>query len=72
MQEHVHIASRQPGHEGYLAYVVDLHDQNLSEVVLVEAEHLDRGPIARIKLPLRLRCQVHGNWVSSEALPLRD
>ncbi|MBA1204826.1 carotenoid oxygenase family protein [Pseudomonas capeferrum] len=72
VQEHVHIASRQSGHEGYLAFVVDLHDQNLSEVVLVEAEHLDRGPIARIKLPLRLRCQVHGNWVSSDALPLRD
>lgn len=68
VQEHVHIASRQPGHEGYLAFVVDLHDQHLSEVLLLEAEHLERGPIARIKMPLRLRCQVHGNWVSAQAL----
>ncbi|UVJ45727.1 carotenoid oxygenase family protein [Pseudomonas sp. LS1212] len=40
VQEHVHIASRQSGHEGNLAFVVDL----------------------------RLRCQVHGNWVSAQAL----
>ncbi|NBA96029.1 carotenoid oxygenase family protein [Pseudomonas sp. R5(2019)] len=68
VQEHVHIASRQPGHEGYLAFVVDLHDQQLSEILLLEAEHPESGPIARIKLPLRLRCQVHGNWVSAQAL----
>ncbi len=68
VQEHVHIPSRTPGHEGYLAFVCDLHDQNLSQAVIVEAEHLDKGPICTIKLPLRLRCQVHGSWVPAEAL----
>lgn len=61
--EPIHIPSEQPGHEGYLALVVDDHDTYLSEVALLEAEHIDRGPIARIKLPIRLRPQVHGNWV---------
>ncbi len=69
LQEPIHIPSKQSGHEGYLAFVADLHDQNLSEAILVEAEHLDRGPIARIKLPLRLRPQVHGTWVQAEQLP---
>ncbi len=69
VQEHIHIPSAKPGHEGYLAFIADLHDQNLSEAVIVEAEHLDRGPICRIKLPMRLRCQVHGTWVPAEALP---
>lgn len=69
VQEHVHIPSRQPGHEGYLAFVVDLHDTQLSEVFVVEAEHPERGPIARIKSPLRLRVGVHGNWVPAEQLP---
>ena len=68
VQEHVHIPSRKPGHEGYLAFVVDLHDVRGSEVWMVEAEHLDVGPIARIELPLRLRCQVHGNWVAADLL----
>lgn len=67
-QEHVHIASKQPGHEGYLAFIVDRHDENQAEVWVVEAQHLERGPIARAKIPLRLRCGVHGNWVPAEAL----
>jgi len=68
VQEHVHIPSRTPGHEGYLAFVVDLHDQMLSEVQVLEAQHLEKGPIARIKMPLRLRVGVHGNWVHAENL----
>lgn len=63
VQEHIHIPSKVPGHEGYLAFVVDLHDQHLSEVAVVEAEHIEKGPIARIKIPFRLRVQVHGTWV---------
>ena len=66
VQEHIHIPSKQPGHEGYLAFVADLHDQFLSDVILLEAEHIDKGPIARIKIPYRLRVQVHGNWVPAE------
>jgi carotenoid cleavage dioxygenase len=69
VQEHVHVASRIAGHEGYLMFVVDRHDTALSEVFVVEAEHLDRGPLARIQLPFRLRCGVHGNWVPAEELP---
>jgi carotenoid cleavage dioxygenase-like enzyme len=68
MQEEVHIPSKKPGHEGYLAYVVDLHDKNLSEVHVVEAQRIDKGPIARIQIPLRLRVGVHGNWVPVEQL----
>jgi carotenoid cleavage dioxygenase-like enzyme len=46
-----------------LAFVVDKHDEWLSEVCVLEAAHIEQGPIAKIKLPLRLRCAVHGNWV---------
>jgi carotenoid cleavage dioxygenase len=37
-------------------------------VWVVEAEHLDKGPIAKIHMPLRLRVQVHGNWVPAHLL----
>lgn len=66
LQEPVHIPSKIPGHEGYLALVVDLHAENLSDVLLLDAEHIDRPPLARIKVPLRLRTQVHGNWVPAD------
>jgi carotenoid cleavage dioxygenase-like enzyme len=68
VQEPVHIPSKKPGHEGYLAFIADLHTENLSDVLILEAEHIEKGPIARIKLPLRLRTQVHGNWVSAEEI----
>jgi carotenoid cleavage dioxygenase-like enzyme len=66
LQEPVHIPSKIPGHEGYLALVVDLHAENLSDVLILDAEHIDRAPLARIKVPLRLRTQVHGNWVPAD------
>ena len=68
VQEHVHIPSRKPGHEGYLAFVVDRHELNLAEVHIVEAKNLAAGPIARIKVPMRLRSAVHGTWVPDEDL----
>ena len=67
VQEHVHIPSSKPDHEGYLAFVVDLHDVMGSEIWIVEAERPEDGPIARIESPFRLRCQVHGNWVAADA-----
>ena len=68
IQEEVHIPSKIPEHEGYLLLVADLHDTMLSDLLLFEAEHVDKGPIATAHLPLRLRNQVHGNWVSAEEL----
>jgi carotenoid cleavage dioxygenase len=68
LQEPVHIPSRQSGHEGYIAMVVDLHDHHTSDVVVIEAGALDKGPVARVKVPFRLRNQVHGTWVAHEVL----
>jgi carotenoid cleavage dioxygenase len=65
----MHIPSSKPGHEGYTVFVVDFHETMSSEVFLLEAAHPERGPIARIKLPLRLRNQVHGTWVEERDLP---
>lgn len=63
LQEHIHVPSKTPGHEGYLVFVVDRHTTNLSEIFIVDARQLSRGPIARIEIPMRLRSAVHGTWV---------
>jgi carotenoid cleavage dioxygenase-like enzyme len=68
VQEHFHVPAKSPGHEGYLGFIVDRHDQHLSEVFLLEAGAIERGPLARIRIPLRLRVGVHGNWVPGEAV----
>jgi carotenoid cleavage dioxygenase len=61
----VHIPSRKAGHEGYLAYIVDRHDDNEAEIQVLEAARIEKGPVARIRVPLRLRSGVHGNWVAA-------
>jgi carotenoid cleavage dioxygenase-like enzyme len=71
VQEHVHIPSSKPGHEGYLVYIVDRHDENQAELHVTEAQHLEKGPIARIKVPMRLRSGVHANWVPAQILERR-
>lgn len=71
VQEHVHIPSSKPGHEGYLVYIVDRHDENQAELHVTEAQYLDKGPVARIRVPLRLRSGVHANWVPARVLESR-
>ncbi len=34
-----------------------------AEVFVVEAQDPEAGPIARVQMPMRLRCAVHGTWV---------
>ena len=68
IQEPVLIPSRLAGHEGYLAAMCDIHATNTAEVLLFEAAVPGNGPIARLKIPMRQRCGVHGNWVQAENL----
>jgi len=68
LQEPVHVTSKQPGHEGYIIIVGEIFEKDRSDVYIFEAEKIDAGPIATIKIPLRLRDAVHGNWVPAEQL----
>jgi len=56
--------------EGYLLGVAYHLDQNLrSDLVILDAERIEEGPIARIKLPLQASPQVHGWWVREDQYP---
>ncbi|HTN60803.1 MAG TPA: carotenoid oxygenase family protein [Devosia sp.] len=66
--EPIHIASRQPGHEGWLAAVIDTHSTMSSQLWFFDARALAAGPIAKVKLPVRLRPQIHGTWVTAQQL----
>ncbi len=66
-------APRSPGSPegvGYLMGVAYNLDENLrSDLVILDAEHLEDGPIATVKLPVQASPQVHGWWVREDQYP---
>lgn len=58
-----------PEGEGYVVALVDNHITNYSDLAIFDAQHIDEGPIARAKLPVRLRQGLHGNWADVSQLP---
>ncbi|HTV77873.1 MAG TPA: carotenoid oxygenase family protein [Steroidobacteraceae bacterium] len=56
--------------DGYLIGVASHpREGGRSDVVLVDTQHLDAGPVATIKMPYRLAPQIHGFWVPGDQLP---
>lgn len=68
VSEPIHIPARDPEHEGWLAFIVDTHSTMSSELWFAEAAQPGKGPIARVTLPVRLRPQIHGSWVTAKEL----
>jgi carotenoid cleavage dioxygenase len=38
-----------------------------TELAVFDAQHIAEGPIATVRLPIRLRAAVHGCWVPAHA-----
>ena len=57
-----------PEGDGYIVFVVDNVVKNLSDLVFLDAQAIEKGPVARVKLPFRLRAGLHGNWVDAAQL----
>lgn len=56
--------------EGYLMGVATRNSEGgRADLVILEAEHLDEGPLATVKLPMRAVGQIHGWWVPESKLP---
>ncbi|WP_404713382.1 carotenoid oxygenase family protein [Sphingomonas sp. MMS24-J13] len=71
INEPIHIPSRDPDHEGWLMFVVDQQvgeSDFASEVWIVDGGNVAAPPVAKIKVPVRLRPQVHGWWVPKDQL----
>ena len=47
---------------GYLLSVVYRADQNRSDLVILDAEQVEREPLATVQLPHRVPGGFHGNW----------
>lgn len=63
--EPVHVPANDPAHEGWLVCIVDqqMGDAFMHEAWVLDAGKIAAGPVAKVKIPKRLRPQVHGWWV---------
>jgi carotenoid cleavage dioxygenase len=57
-----------PEGDGYIIALVDNLVTNYSDLVILEAQNMGQGPIARAKLPIRIRSGLHGNWADEKLL----
>ncbi len=55
--------------DGYLFGVASNYEDMVSELVIADATRMEEGPIARVRLPFRLRGGTHGNWMPSSQMP---
>jgi carotenoid cleavage dioxygenase len=51
--------------EGYILTLVYRSDENRSDLVVLDAQDIARGPIATAKLPVRVPFGFHGNWLAA-------
>lgn len=59
-----------PEGDGYLIGVANHRKEaGRSDLILVDTQQLEAGPIARIRMPYRVVGQVHGFWVPGDQLP---
>jgi len=54
--------------EGYVIGVVNRRAEHRSDLVILDAMRMSAGPVATIKLPVRLKYGIHGNWVPTVPL----
>jgi carotenoid cleavage dioxygenase len=54
--------------DGWLLVVVNRLADMHSDLVILDALHVAEGPIACLRMPMRLRAGLHGTWVDSSEL----
>lgn len=55
--------------DGWLMTMVHDVPNEKAELVILDAQDFDRGPVARVLLPQRVPYGFHGNWVSDSSVP---
>lgn len=59
-----------PEGDGYVLAMVNRHAENRSDMVVLDTDRFEDGPIATVRLPVRLKNNLHGTWhPASDFLP---
>lgn len=54
-----------PEGDGFLLVVVNRLDRMHSDLVILDALRIEAGPVAVLRMPMRLRAGLHGTWVGA-------
>lgn len=57
-----------PEGDGYIFVLVNRMAENRSDLAILNASQIEAGPLALVKLPVRVRSTFHGMWVPAHAL----
>ncbi|MEJ2761572.1 MAG: carotenoid oxygenase family protein, partial [Gammaproteobacteria bacterium] len=60
-----------PEGDGYIIGLCNRYVEKRTDLLVMDAQHLDEGPIATVKLPFALRNGIHGHWVPGYTLPVK-
>jgi carotenoid cleavage dioxygenase-like enzyme len=56
--------------DGWIVQICNRLDEHRSDLLLFEALEIAQGPIATIRIPIRLRFGLHGNWADAKDIGL--
>jgi carotenoid cleavage dioxygenase len=59
-----------PEGDGFILGLVNRFESMSTDLMVMDAQKLDAGPLATVHLPVRLRNGLHGNWVPRAVLNL--
>ncbi|WP_332819625.1 carotenoid oxygenase family protein [Sphingopyxis sp.] len=59
-----------PEGDGWVVQVCNRLEEARSDLLLFDALAIEKGPIATINIPIRLRFGLHGNWADADAIGL--
>ena len=62
-------SANSPEGVGYLMGVAQYAAEGRADLIILDAEHVDQGPVATVKLPTRIVGQIHGWWTPAAAIP---
>jgi carotenoid cleavage dioxygenase-like enzyme len=56
--------------DGWIVMVCNRLEERRSDLLIFDALDIAKGPIATVKIPIRLRFALHGNWADASAIGL--
>ena len=59
-----------PEGDGWIVMVCNRLAEHRSDLLLFDATDIAKGPIAQIRVPIRLRFGLHGNWANADQIGL--
>jgi carotenoid cleavage dioxygenase len=65
-------SKKAPEGDGWIVQICNRIDLQRSDLLIFDALDIEKGPVARIAVPVRLRFGLHGNWADADQIGLAE